>query len=122
MKRREKLILALFALVIIGCSALSSPIHRLEGTWRCSGSMDEFHAWYLEYKFTGNNYEMQGYPPISESGTMHLKESKGDSLLVEFRVTRSEPEYKNHSEWIYLKGDEFILNSNTFSRSIDQKK
>ncbi len=122
MRIKKLLAFVFFVILIFSCSGVILPFIKLEGTWTAAGPIDDEHTWYLEYKFTGNKYQLQGYPPLSESGTMHLKETKGDSLFIEFRVIKSNPEYENHSEWIYLKGDEFILNSHTFRRSIDEKK
>lgn len=99
------------------CSSMSSPFKKLEGKWTASGDQGEGHSWYLEYTFKGNTYAMTGYPPISESGTMKLKETKGDSMLVEFKVARSDPEYQDHDSWVYFANDQITLQSITLHRS-----
>src|SRR5687767_10230325 len=89
------------SLSLFNCSSFTSPLKKLEGKWTTGGAIDEYHSWYLEYRFKGNSYELVGYPPLSENGTMRLKETRGDSLLVEFIVKKSDPAYGNHEEWIY---------------------
>jgi hypothetical protein len=113
--------LFMFPLLLnLGC--IQTPLNKLQGKWTTAGSIDEAHAWYLEYNFRGKTYELTGYPPLSESGTLRLKKTKGDSMLVEFRVIKSSPEYQNHEEWIYLTGNQFKMNSNTFTRTLKEEK
>src|SRR5688572_22516604 len=88
--------LVLMSLGLSSCSSFTSPLKKLEGKWTTGGSIDEYHSWYLEYRFNGNNYELVGYPPISENGRMKVKETRGDSILVEFIVKKSSPTYGNH--------------------------
>jgi hypothetical protein len=111
--------LFLFSMVLVGCS---SPVKKLEGKWTAGGNMDENHAWYLEYIFNGNNYQLMGYPPLSESGKMRCKEIKGDSMLIEFMVKKSSPHYENHEEWIYITGNTLRLGGNIFTRAGKEKK
>ena len=115
------IILICTAITFPGCLLKPSPLKKLEGKWIASGSMDEYHAWYLEYTFKGNAYQMTGYPPISEEGTMKVKESNQDSMLVEFIVKKSDPVYENHRNWIRFDGEQFHLNGNVFSRKIEEK-
>lgn len=109
-----------FLLVLLTGGCIKSPLDKLQGKWTTVGAIDEAHAWYLEYNFRGKTYELTGYPPLSESGTLRLKESRGDSMLIEFRVIKSNPDYQNHQEWIYLTGNQFKMNSNTFIRSLKE--
>lgn len=121
MKIKHSLLLCLF-LVLLGCSFQNSSFINLQGKWTAAGDIDDDgHSWYLEYTIKGNRYNITGYPPLSESGTLHLKETKGDSLLVQFRVIKSDPRYDDHDEWICLKGNQMMINSITFTRSIESK-
>jgi hypothetical protein len=110
-----------FCFISSGCSGLN-PLKKLQGKWTSAGAMDDYHTWYLEYTITGNHYKMVGYPPISEEGFLKLKETKGDSMLIEFRIQKSDPVYKNHGEWIYVTGNTFTMNGNTYNKSIYEKK
>ncbi len=101
----------------VECSHPTSPFKKMEGKWTAAGDQGEGHSWYLEYTFKGNFYSMTGYPPISESGRMKLKESKGDSLLIEFIVEKSDPSYENHEQWVYVKDDQITMNGVIFNRS-----
>lgn len=112
-----KVAIGLICVVSIGCSGTALPFKKLEGKWTASGDQGEGHSWYMEYTFKGNTYAMTGYPPISENGTMKLKETKGDSMLIEFKVIKSDPEYSDHTSWIYLSKDKITIQNITLHRS-----
>lgn len=107
------------SIILSGCS--SSPLKKLEGKWTTGGSIDEYHSWYLEYRFKGNSYELIGYPPLSENGRMKVKETRGDSILVEFMVKKSSPVYGDHEEWIYITGNTLALGGNIFTKTNESK-
>jgi hypothetical protein len=111
----------LMSMGLSACSSFTSPLKKLEGKWTTGGSFDEYHSWYLEYRFRGNNYELVGYPPLSETGRIKLKECHGDSLLVVFEVKKSSPVGGDHEEWIYLSGNTFSMEGNVFTRSNESK-
>ena len=102
---------------LYNCSSFTSPLKKLDGKWTTGGSIDEYHSWYLEYRFKGNSYELAGYPPLSETGIMKLKETRGDSMLVEFIVKKSSPQFGDHQEWIYIEDNKFFMGGKTFTRS-----
>ncbi len=103
----------------VSCSGLPSSLKKLEGKWTASGDQGEGHSWYMEYTFKGNTYAMTGYPPISESGTMKLKETKGDSMLIEFKVLRSDPEYSDHTSWVFFANDKITVQNIILHRSTE---
>ena len=110
--------ISLLIAIFCNCSKLSNPLQKLEGKWTVSGDQGGGHSWFLEYTFTGGSYKMVGYPPISESGVIKLKEAHGDSLRVLFVVEKSDPTgYKNHEEWIFLANNTLTMNGNVFTKA-----
>ena len=124
MSKQKVIFIALMlgSFFLLNCSNMFNPFKKIEGKWIAAGDQGEGHSWYLEYTFNGKNYNMTGYPPISESGTMKLKVANGDSLLIEFIVQKSDPNYNNHDEWVYVKGDQLFLRGNSFNRSSEEMK
>ncbi len=122
MRTTNLLYTLLLSLLMVSCSGLSTPFKKMEGKWTAGGDQGDGHSWYMEYTFTGNKYSMTGYPPISESGKMELKVANGDSLLIGFKVIKSDPEYKDHDEWVVIKGDELMLSGMMFHKQIEKKQ
>lgn len=106
------------SLVIVLGSCGSEP--RLQGKWSASGNVDDstdMHSWFLEYEFSGSNYTMKGYPPISEQGTYEVIQERGDSLEIYFNVLESSPATKSHKEWIVVNDSVFITGQLTLRKS-----
>ena len=116
------IVLMLGCFFLLNCSNIFNPFKKLEGKWTAGGDQGEGHSWFLEYTFKGNSYSLMGYPPLSESGKMKLKVANDDSLLIGFIVQKSDPQNKNHEEWVYIKGDQLFLNGMSFNRSPEEKK
>ncbi|MBE2227925.1 MAG: hypothetical protein IAE93_11295 [Ignavibacteria bacterium] len=94
-------ITAILGALLVSCG--SEP--KLQGKWSSSGSTADsidMHSWFLEYEFSGSNYTMKGYPPISEQGTYEVVQERGDSLEIYFNVLNSSPETKSHKDWIVV--------------------
>lgn len=98
----------LLLLVLYACNPGAK---KLNGKWSASGDLGDstdVKSWYIEYIFEGNNYKMQGYPPISEEGTYEVIEEKGDSVLVYFKIINSKPESKDRKDWLLVKDSVLI--------------
>jgi len=113
---------AIFGLSAVLFSLASScgGSKKLEGKWSASGNLGDstdMHSWYLEYNFTGNNYSVTGYPPLSESGTYEVIEEKGDSLNIYFNVINSSPETKSHKEWLVCRDSVLVSGGISLRRS-----
>ncbi len=94
-------ITAILGVLLVSCG--SEP--KLQGKWSSSGNTADsidMHSWFLEYEFSGSNYTMKGYPPISEQGTYEVVQERGDSLEIYFNVLNSSPETKSHKDWIVV--------------------
>lgn len=101
-------VILLFLLILSSCNPSGK---KFQGKWSASGDTGDstdVKSWYIEYIFEGNNYKMQGYPPISEEGTYEVIEEKGDSVLVYFNVINSKPESKDRKDWLLVKDSVLI--------------
>lgn len=119
---KSTLLIVISSFLFFNCSSMNSPLKKLEGKWTAGGDQGEGHSWHLEYTFKGSSYNVMGYPPLSESGKMKLKETKGDSLLITFIVKKSDPHYENHDEWLVLKENTLTINSTIFNKSGEAEK
>ncbi|KXK54426.1 MAG: hypothetical protein UZ05_CHB002000883 [Chlorobi bacterium OLB5] len=110
-------VILLFLLILSSCNPSGK---KFQGKWSASGDIGDstdVKSWYIEYIFEGNNYKMQGYPPISEEGTYEVIEEKGDSVLVYFNVINSKPESKDRKDWLLVKDSVLISGGLTLHKS-----
>lgn len=110
-------VILLFLFILSSCNPAGK---KFQGKWSASGDIGDstdVKSWYIEYNFDGNNYNMQGYPPISEEGTYEIIEEKGDSVLVYFNVINSKPETKDRKDWLLVKDTVIISGGLTLHRS-----
>ncbi len=78
-----KYLLLLLLLTGLSLRVAQSP---LEGSWTASGPTgDEALGWTLTYGFDGNDYTLEGYPPLNEKGTYSviLQEEYATTVLLE---------------------------------------
>ncbi len=54
----------------------------IQGKWSQSGSADGF-AWYSNFTFNRGSFTVEGYPPLKQSGSYRILNSKGDTIELE---------------------------------------
>lgn len=77
--------LLFLTLFLIGCTSVTeeevvldterSDADSIEGTWKAGGTVgDGGFNWYVEFRFEGDEYSMNGYPPTEDEGTYEVSE------------------------------------------------
>ena len=74
----------------LACSTLLMGENErfIQGTWTYTIDQGDGHAAYLDVTFTPGFFEMQGYPPLEQSGRYRVVSSDGDTLTL--RLTEQE--------------------------------
>ncbi len=93
----------LFLLVLLvggslGLSKMGFGGRVFEGRWSASGALgdeESSFAWYQNYEFWAGTYSMEGYPPISESGSysvvLHKQDAYSDDSILVMTPTEGDP-------------------------------
>lgn len=83
MTLRFRTTLILFIIPLLVACNLSNPQEKyIRGTWRASGSLDETHAWYLDWTFSDGTFEVQGYPPLQQTGNYEVVSSDEENITL----------------------------------------
>jgi len=84
----QKTLLITISLIILSSLACSwivtDPNEQfIQGTWNQSGTLPEGFGWYSKYTFDKGGFTVQGYPPLRQSGSYRILNSKGDTIELE---------------------------------------
>ncbi len=90
-------------------------VESLRGAWRSASAPPG----YLSYRFDGNGYTADGYPPWQESGRVEVVAVEGRRLLLRFvsRIYDGKPD-DDQERWLALAADgrSFEMAGRSFSR------
>lgn len=94
---KNTIILLLLTTIITLFNTSCEENNHLDGVWEAAGNIggediDSQFSWYLEYTFKGNSYELNGYPPINENGSLEYLEVKENKYTIKITPSNSEPE------------------------------
>ncbi len=99
--KKYAFLLVLLTGVFVFLSRLGFGGQAFEGHWSASGAIGEADsqiAWYQNYEFWAGTYSMEGYPPISESGSysviFHEKDDYSDDSILLMTPTEGDPEVR----------------------------
>lgn len=93
---------------------------QLDGEWVGSGNDGQSLSWRLTYSISAGRYTLEGYPPLSESGSIALErppeaEADGSVVLVVQRTQRTmngEPASDSTDRWVLSPdGESFTLSN-----------
>lgn len=105
----KKYLLALILLTgfFVTLSRLGFGGLPIEGTWTATGGDNEF-GWYLTYNFKAGEYSLEGYPPLSETGSYTVLFVNESTYTVLIDPADAEPYL---SEFRILEDDSMVISN-----------
>ena len=106
---------ALLILATLACNTMLplDPNERmLQGSWAQTRDQGEGHTSYLKWTFDHGRFEVDGYPPLHQTGRYRLMKSEGSTLVLQL--------YDQSGDWpVDEREIEIVLNSDGQSLTID---